>query len=68
MTVLRDIGYVLLGVLVTFAVFFVVITIASAINGVAIGTQITDWFGSIGVKAEEIAEVVDTATNTSMLI
>lgn len=68
MTVLKNIGYVLLGVLVTFAVFFVVVTIASAVNGVAIGTQIADWFGSIGVKAEEVAEVVDTVTNTSILI
>lgn len=68
MTVLKNIGFVLLGVLVTFFVFFVVITIASSINGLAIGEQITEWFGSIGVKAEEVVEVVDTVANTSNLI
>lgn len=68
MTVLKNIGFVLLGVLVTFFVFFVVITIASSINDLAIGEQITEWFGSIGVKAEEVVEVVDTVANTSNLI
>lgn len=68
MTVFKNIGFVLLGVLATFFVFFVVITIASSINGLAIGEQITEWFGSIGVKAEEVAEVVDSVANTSNLI
>lgn len=68
MTVLKNIGFVLLGVLATFFIFFVVITIASSINGLAIGEQITEWFGSIGVKAEEVTEVVETVANTSNLI
>lgn len=65
MSVLKNIAFVLLGILLAFFVFFVVITIASSINGLAIGEQITEWFGSIGIKTEE---VVDTVANTSNLI
>lgn len=68
MTILKNVGYVLLGVFVTFLIFFFVVTIASSINGLAIGEQITEWFGSIGTKANDVADVVDTVANTSNII
>lgn len=68
MAILKNVGFVLLGVLVTFLIFFFVVTIASSINGLAIGEQITEWFGSIGTKANDVVDVVDTVSNTSNLI
>lgn len=68
MTILKNIGLVLSGVFITFLIFYFVVTIASSINGIAVGEQITEWFGSIGTKASEVADVVDTVSNTSNLI
>lgn len=68
MTILKNIGLVLSGVLITFLIFYFVVTIASSINGIAVGEQITEWFGSIGAKSSEVADVVDTVSNTSNLI
>ena len=68
MAILKNVGYVLLLVFAILLIFFFVVTIASSINGLAIGEQITEWFGSIGTKANDVVDVVDTVANTSNLI
>ncbi len=67
MEILKNICLVLLGALAAVFVFFIVVTIVGSINGLSIGEQITKWFGSIGSKTEEIADVVETVVNTSNL-
>ena len=64
METLKNIGYVLLGIVIALFLTFIVLTIASAINGISIGSQITQWFGSIGNKASKAATVV---TQTSII-
>ena len=68
MNFLKTFGNVLIGVLLTVLVFFIVVTVASSVNGIAIGEQITEWFGSIGVKTEEVTDTVTAVLNTSNLI
>jgi len=68
MNFLKTFGNVLIGVRLTVLVFFIVVTVASSVNGIAIGEQITEWFGSIGVKAEEVTDTVTAVLNTSNLI
>lgn len=58
MKVFKNILFVILGVIATVAIFCVVIAIASSINGISFGTQITDWFGSIGNKTTELTNSV----------
>ena len=68
MNFLKTFGNVLIGVLLTVLVFFLVVTISSSVNGIAIGEQITEWFGSIGVETKEVTDTVATVLNTSNLI
>lgn len=48
MNVLKDIGYLLLGVFLTIILTLIVICVASKINNISFGEQITQWFGSLG--------------------
>lgn len=50
-----------LGIVVTIAIFCIVVGIASSINNVSFGQQIVNWFGK---TAETAKEVVDTAGTT----
>ena len=68
MNFLKTFGNVLIGVLLTVLVFFIVVTIASSVNGIAIGEQITEWFGSIGVKPNDVTNTLSAVLNTSNLI
>lgn len=58
MRIFKNILFVLLGVVATIAISCVVVAIASSINGISFGAQITDWFGSIGNKTTELANSV----------
>lgn len=59
MRIWKNIGYLLLGVILAFVITFAVIGIASLINKLSVGEQITQWFGSLGTKT---TDVIDTVT------
>lgn len=61
MKIIEKIGFVLLGMVIAAALFFAVVGIASAVNGVAFGEQIVQWFGTakqaVDTGAEQLANM-----------
>ena len=60
MEILKNIGYVLLGIVLAIGIFCMVIGIASAVNDVSFGQQIVEWFGTTKEVVEPVEDVVET--------
>ena len=60
------IGGIVLGIIIAVVLFFAIVGIAAAVNGVPFGEQIVSWFGSTPVVDEGIVdgaeEVVEQIT------
>lgn len=63
------IGGIVLGIVIAVVLFFAIVGIAAAVNGVPFGEQIVSWFGSTPVDdgivdgAEEVVEqITENAT------
>ena len=61
MEILKNIGYVLLGIVLAIGIFCMVIGIASAVNDVSFGQQIVEWFGTTKEVIEPVEDVVESA-------
>ena len=60
MEILKNIAYVLLGIVLAIGIFCMVIGIASAVNDVSFGQQIVEWFGTTKEVVEPVEDVVET--------
>lgn len=49
-----------LGIVVTIAIFCIVVGIASSINDVSFGQQIADWFGKTAETAKDVVDATGT--------
>ncbi len=67
MEILKNIGYVLLGVVLAVGIFCMVVGIASAVNDISFGAQIVEWFGTAKEIVEELP-AEDIVETTKMFI
>ncbi len=67
MEILKNIGYVLLGVVLAVGIFCLVVGIASAVNDISFGNQIVEWFGTAKEIVEELP-AEDIVETTKMFI
>ena len=61
MEILKNIGYVLLGIVLAIGIFCMVIGIASAVNDISFSQQIVEWFGTAKEVIEPVEDVVESA-------
>ncbi len=61
MGILKNIGYVLLGILLAVGIYCLTVAIGCAVNGISFQQQIVEWFGPAKEVAEEVVNEVSTS-------
>lgn len=64
----KNILFVLLGIVVAVGIFCLVVAIGCAVNGIGFGDQIVEWFGTVKETVEELPTEETVATIKSLIM